>query len=101
LSVITVYELEFGAYRAGRASDLDDLRTSFKILRLTEEIAKQAARLDAHLIHQNIQVGIKDTFIAATCLVHDLPLLSMNIRHFDRVPKLQLIDPISLPDIDE
>ena len=99
LSVITVYELEFGAYCAGRASDLEDLRTSFRILPLTEQIAKAAARLDASLIRQNTQIGIKDTFIAATCLEHGMPLLSINLRHFDRVPGLQLIDLDSLPEI--
>ncbi len=99
ISVITVYELEFGAYRAGRASDIEDLRTSFKILLMTEAIARSAARLDANLIRENIQIGIKDTFIAATCLEHGLPLLSMNVRHFDRVPGLQLISLNSLPEI--
>jgi len=72
----------------------------FKILPLTEQIARQAAALDASLIRQNLQIGIKDTFIAATCLVHNLPLLTVNLRHFDRVEGLQIIDLNTLPFID-
>jgi tRNA(fMet)-specific endonuclease VapC len=97
LSVISVYEIEFGAYRAGRASDIEPLQVSFNILPLTEQIARRAAVLEANLIRQNLQIGIKDTFIAATCLIHNLPLLTVNMRHFDRIAGLELIDLNTLP----
>jgi tRNA(fMet)-specific endonuclease VapC len=97
LSVISIYEIEFGAFRARRASDIEALQVSFNILPLTEQIARRAAALEASLVHRNMQIGIKDTFIAATCLVYDLPLLTVNIRHFDRVEGLQLIDLNTLP----
>jgi len=100
LSVITVYELEFGACRAGRQSDIETLRTSFDILPVTKNIAQRAAALDADLIHQNIQIGIKDTFIAATCLVHDLPLITINSKHFNRIQGLHLVDLDSLPNVE-
>ena len=100
LSVITVYELELGAYRAGRSSDLDTLRIAFSILPVTEEIAKRTAALDAALIRPNIQIGIKDTFIAATCLVQNLPLITINMKHFNRIEGLDLIDLDSLPTLD-
>lgn len=101
LSVISVYEMEFGAYRARRPSDLDMFQVSFNILPLTETIARKAAELEANLIRKNLQIGIKDIFIAVTCLVNDLPLLTANLRHFDRVEGLQLIDLNTLPDITE
>lgn len=101
LSVISIYEIEFGAYRARRPSDIETLQVSFNILPLTEQIARKAAALEASLVHQNLQIGIKDTFIAATCLTHDLPLLAINVRHFDRVEGLQLIDLNALPVINE
>jgi len=101
LSVISLYEIELGAYRAGRLSDIIALQVDFKVLPLTEQIAQRAARLDADLIQRNLQIGIKDSFIAATCLVHDMPLLTVNVRHFDRVDGLQLIDLNTLPAVDE
>jgi len=97
LSVISIYEIEFGALRARRASDIETLQVSFNILALTEQIARRAAALEASLVHQNLQIGIKDTFIAATCLVYDLPLLTVNLRHFNRVEGLQLIELNTLP----
>jgi predicted nucleic acid-binding protein len=97
LSAISIYEIELGAYRAGRTSDIDALQMSFIVLPLTENIARRAARLDVDLIRQNLQIGVKDTFIAATCLVHNLPLLTVNTRHFGRIDGLQLIDPNTLP----
>ncbi len=97
LSVISVYEIELGAYRAGRSSDIAPLQVDFKILPLIEEIARRAALLDADLIRQNQLIGIKDTFIAATCLIHNLPLLTVNMRHFDRIAGLELIDLNTLP----
>jgi len=101
LSAISVYEIELGAFRAGRLSDIGALQVEFKVLPLTEVIARKAAELDASLICQNLQIGIKDTFIAATCLVHHLPILTVNIRHFDRIDGLQIIDVNTLPSIDE
>ena len=101
LTTISVYEIEFGAYRARRPSDLDAFQVSFSILPLTETIARKAAELEANLIRQNLQTGIKDTFIAATCLVHDVPLLTVNIRHFDRVEGLELVNLNTLPAINE
>lgn len=101
LSVISVYEIEFGAYRAGRVSDIQTLQVSLNILPLTEKIARQAAALEASLVRRNLQIGIKDTFIAATCLEHNLPLLTVNVRHFDRVEGLQLIDLNTLPALNE
>ncbi|MCI0692626.1 type II toxin-antitoxin system VapC family toxin [candidate division KSB1 bacterium] len=97
LSVISIYAIELGAYRAGRLSDIAPLQVDFKILPLTEEIARRTALLDADLIRQNQVIGIKDTFIAATCLIHNLPLLTVNMRHFDRIAGLELIDLNTLP----
>ena len=50
LSVISIYEIELGAYRSGRASDIDALQKSFIVLSLTKEIAQRAAHLDVDLI---------------------------------------------------
>lgn len=99
LSVMSVYEIELGAYRAGRTSDLDALRTSFGLLPINESVAKHAARLEMDLVRQNLQIGVKDLFIAATCLENDLPLLTINTRHFSRVPQIELIDLKTLPQI--
>ncbi|MBC8496778.1 MAG: type II toxin-antitoxin system VapC family toxin [Anaerolineales bacterium] len=38
-------------------------------------------------------IGVLDTQIAGICLSHNLPLLTRNTDHFQRVPGLELISP--------
>lgn len=93
LSVITVYEIEFGAVRAGRVSDLTPILPSVEILSIDQEVARKSAEIHADLISRNQDIGIKDVLIAATCLVNNLPVLTLNIDHYSRVSGLKMIDP--------
>lgn len=34
-----------------------------------------------------------DIFLAATCLVHNLQLITLNAKHFSRIPSLKIITP--------
>ena len=60
------------------------------ILPLTDAAARQAANLHAELIVRNQDIGVKDVLIASICLEHEIPLITMNERHFSRVPGLKL-----------
>lgn len=53
LSAISIYEIELGAFRAGRLSDIAALQIDFTILPFTEAVARRAAMLDADLIRQS------------------------------------------------
>lgn len=88
---ITAYELLYGAARARQRFDEQDLLDVMVVLPFDVLSAQRAARLHADLIGRNQDIGIKDVLIAAICLEHDLPLLTTNIRHFERVPLLQTI----------
>lgn len=91
LSTMTIYEIELGAARAGRTSDLDVILPLMEVLEIDQRVAEQAAQLHSLLISRNQDIGIKDVFIAATCLVHSLPILTYNVNHFSRVPGLSII----------
>jgi toxin FitB len=52
-------------------------------LEVTVEIARRAGR-----IRRTTQLGIPDALIAATALEHQLPLMTRNLRHFERVAGL-------------
>jgi tRNA(fMet)-specific endonuclease VapC len=41
----------------------------------------------------NQLLEIRDILIAATALAYDLPLMTLNTRHFDRIEGLQLRAP--------
>lgn len=90
---ITVYELLFGIARAQRQIGEQELLGLMLILPVDESAARHAATLHDELIRRNQEIGVKDVLIAAICLEHDLPLLTLNDRHFARVTGLTVLTP--------
>jgi predicted nucleic acid-binding protein len=100
LSVITLLELALGIALKGRkdvqaGQSLHNwyehkLKPSFagRILPLDEAIAERAAVLQAERSRPS-----NDALIGATALVHDLVLVTRNVRDFDGIVDLQLVDP--------
>lgn len=95
ISSITLYELEYGAIRAGRASDFDRLAHALRpaVLEVGHSVAQRAARVNGELARQNKQIGPRDALIAGTALEWDLSLLTLNLVEFQRVPGLRLVGP--------
>jgi tRNA(fMet)-specific endonuclease VapC len=93
---ITVYELLFGVARAKREIGEQALLGVMTILPFDNAVAKRAATLHAELISQNQDIGIKDVFIAATCLEQAMPILTANEKHFSRVTGLEVITPVEI-----
>lgn len=62
----------------------------FAIIEIDAGIAWQASRISRLLSHSGRNIGDNDIWIAATALAHGLPLVSRNVRHFSRVPGLNL-----------
>jgi predicted nucleic acid-binding protein len=69
------------------------LKPSFagRILPVDEAIAEHGARLQV----ERSRPG-NDVLIAATAVVHDLTLITRNVRDFTGIAELQLVDPWSL-----
>lgn len=59
-------------------------------LPITKPISLRAAELAAELQRQGCAIGVPDTFLAATALVHGLVVVTRNVRHFERVDGLVL-----------
>ena len=69
------------------------LETTFermKILMLDDAVAALAI-----LLRQERKMGLADAIIAATAIVHGLPLVTRNVDDFKHVAKLKLIDPFA------
>jgi len=62
----------------------------FPVLGLDEGTAERFAELRALLRRRGDRIADFDLLIAATALHHNLTLLTFNLRHFQRVPGLQL-----------
>ena len=93
---ITVYELLFGVARAQKQIGEESLLAVLQVLPLDDAAARRAAILHDQLIRRNEDIGVKDVLIAAICLDHNLPLLTLNERHFSRVSGLQVLKPEDL-----
>ena len=91
VSAITVYEIELGAQRSGRGSDLMDILPMVIVLPFGQQEAETAAQLDAMLTARNQVIGLRDLFIAATALVRGWPLCTKNVQHSQRIPDLHLV----------
>ena len=88
VAAVTVYELLFGVARARKEIGEEALLGGMAVLPFDGIVAETTASLHAFLIRTNHEIGVKDVFIAATCLAHDIPVLTSNKRHFLRVPGL-------------
>ena len=96
VSILTVGELYKGAYRhPDRDAQLGALASylgRFAILGLTDAIMHRYGLEYAALRARGQLIDDIDLPIAASALTHDLRLVTRNLRHFDRVPRLVIDD---------
>ncbi len=93
---VVVAELIYGAYRSAQpARNLLEVRTfcgQFPSLPFDNQAAAEYGRIRAHLASLGTAIGPNDLLIAAIALVHDLTLVTHNVREFGRVPGLRIED---------
>lgn len=91
VSSITVFELYAGATTIQKVRAIDSVLKDITELPLTNEIAKKAGYIQRLLRETNEQIEFRDLLIGTTALMHDLPLATTNLRHFERIPQLTLL----------
>ncbi len=95
-SSITLGELLYGAHRLGeRGRALLDkvaatVANNLPVLAFDDRAAREYGRLRADLEQQGTPIGDADMRIASIALVHGLTVVTGNIRHFQRVPGIQV-----------
>ncbi len=75
-----------------RLARLDELLSGHAVLGFDTESADWAARIYHDLRSSGTLIEDADLLIAATALRHDATLVTRNIKHFQRIPGLKLID---------
>ena len=90
VSSVSMYELYMGATTKEKENDIRILTEDLQVLPFTDSVAFKAAQLYHLLKKQNKLIEFRDIFIAATCLVNDLPLVTLNKNHFKRIEGLNL-----------
>jgi predicted nucleic acid-binding protein len=98
LSVITASELLHGVHRAidpahrlRREAFVERMLGALEPIPITLDIARVHATLCARLAAAGNLIGPHDLWIAATALTHRLTVVTLNARHFERVPGLAVL----------
>lgn len=96
VSTITVGELYVWALRSrapeARKKSLRDFLQEVVVLDVTTDVAVRFGELRAALLDSGRPVPQLDLFIAATALVHDLVLVTHNVKDFAPIPSLTVVD---------
>jgi len=99
ISIVTAHEYLRGVYYLymhhsellkSKLEKAEGELARFEILPYTYEIAKLAAEIDATLALDAESISLSDVIIAATTLQYKLTLITRNVTHFKRIPRLNI-----------
>ncbi len=91
LSIITAYELMFGAYKSGRESEIlkvNNLLEKYQSIPLANPNLYASKKLG--LTKKGIMIDEFDFIIASTAIENNFILVTDNIKHFSRFDNLEL-----------
>ena len=89
VSAVTEFEFFVGMSFTNQGF-VESLIATLPILPFDSHCASQAAAIYRQLKSTNQLIALPDLFIAATAIVYNLPLLTLNQKHFQRIGHLQL-----------
>lgn len=99
LSTVTVSELLHGVHRAANRSRrarrsifVEEVIDRFPLLSPDLPTARVHAELWSDLASRGEVIGAHDLWLAATCVAHNLTLVTANLREFGRVAGLDVED---------
>jgi tRNA(fMet)-specific endonuclease VapC len=93
ISEITVAELYFGLAKASdKKRKLDDIREVQRLFRVIPAYSsyKEYGEIRYSLEHTGQRVDQFDLLIGATALLHNMTLVTSNLRHFERMEGLKI-----------
>ncbi|HEV8711960.1 MAG TPA: type II toxin-antitoxin system VapC family toxin [Candidatus Binatia bacterium] len=98
LSLVSLAELYEGVYYSREPEEsgrkLEDFLSGVEIVALEDGVCQTFGRERGRLRQERILIGDFDLLIGATCLYHNLTLLTNNTKHFKRIHNLRTV---SLP----
>lgn len=90
-TAVNCFEMLSGAHKDARGQQTRDFVADLPVLPLDRESATQAAKVRQKLERKGLSIGMADSLIAGIALAHNLPLLTRNRKHFEKIEGLQLI----------
>lgn len=92
LSVISKFEVQIGK-ADGQDEFWKNIFAQMDILPLNEACTDCASVLHRQLKAENKLIGLPDLLIAATAITYNVPLATLNVKHFERIKALEIITP--------
>ncbi len=96
VSTVTKGEMFAGSAQSMQRERTRERQEAFLVrytsLPFDDAAADEYGRIDGLLRSRGMRIGPVDTQIAAIALVHNLVVVTHNIRHFSRVPNLTIED---------
>ncbi len=96
LAVASVSCIETLGYH--RLNDAERQGLEVAIARMTVLTLEDAVVARAISLRQERKMGLADAIIAATALVHQLPLVTRNVDDFKHVAGLEIVNPFAEPE---
>ena len=90
VSPLVMYEVGIGQTDA-RLFDLSPILDELTVLSFGEEVVAEAVAIYRALKKENKIIDHFDILIAATAIIHDLPLATLNRNHFERIRDLKMV----------
>jgi tRNA(fMet)-specific endonuclease VapC len=91
ISVITKLEISVGIGK-GQSDYWDNVFNKLTILPLTETEIDKASLIIQSLRKDNKIIGLQDILIASTAIVNDLKFATLNLKDFERIKELKIIE---------
>jgi predicted nucleic acid-binding protein len=78
---LSVLEVQLGV-KKGEEEKTDRFLRSLKVFDVNREIANKAAQLIREYRATGVTIDLPDAVIASTCVLHDLTLVTYNVKHY-------------------
>ena len=98
LSAVTAIELTHGIYRAKAEADrkrretfVEELFQAVAVHPLTLEVARLAGRIHGEQMGRGVAIDFPDLIIGATALHLGFDVITLDVRHFQAIPGLQVV----------
>ncbi len=98
LSAVTVVELTHGIYRAKTEIDrarrqtfAEEVYRDMVVHPLDFEVANLVGQIQAEQMAQGVSIAFQDLLIGVTALHLGYDLVTLNVRHFEKIPGLRVI----------
>jgi predicted nucleic acid-binding protein len=91
ISAITEYEIYAGSSLV-QQKFWEELLEKIEVVSFTKKVARAAVEINNELKRKRKQIALAHLFIAATAVSNNYALSKLNLKHFERIDNLEIIE---------